>query len=77
MLDFMRYAHYNKMEYGYDLLIRCNRCPTAPLRGQAAVKKKWGQTPRDRHCERKKASEAAKRPLGGNSVIVELGSVRR
>lgn len=25
MLDFMRYAHYNKMEYGYDLLIRCNR----------------------------------------------------
>ena len=61
----------------YGLLIRCNRCPTAPLRGQAAVKKKWGQTPRDRHCERKKASEAAKFAAGRKLRHCRYPSVRR
>ena len=76
MLDFVRYAHYNKMEYGYDLLIRCNRCRMT-VWGQAAVKKKWGQTPRDRHCERKKASEAAKFAAGRKLRHCRYPSVRR
>ena len=67
---------YNKMEYKYGLLIRCNRLPH-DLSGQAAVKKKRGQTPRDRHCERKKASEAAKFAAGRKLRHCRYPSVRR
>ena len=58
-VDFMESNPYNKMEYEYGLLIRCSRLPQSPFEGQAAVQKKRGQTPRDRHCERKNVSEAA------------------
>ncbi len=58
-VDFIALNPYNKMEYEYGLLIRCSRLPQTPFWGQAAVQKKRGQTPRDRHCERKNVSEAA------------------
>ena len=58
-VDFIALNPYNKMEYEYGLLIRCSRLPQTPFGGQAAVQKKRGQTPRDRHCERKNVSEAA------------------
>lgn len=45
-------------------LSRCDRMPQRSRKGSGSGQVKWGYAPRERHCVRKKASEAAEKPLG-------------